>query len=190
MSRRFANALVRQISSTLNDCALLHLTRQQIDLALARRQFAEYIAALESAGVHVRVLAEEPDLPDAVFVEDPVMVLDEIAILCRPGSVSRLGEVDAIAPAVSELRPVHKILSPGALEGGDVLRIGRTLFVGISARTNAEGIRQLENIVRPFDYRVVEVAIRDCLHLKTAVTSPGDGLLIANPVWVNPEPFR
>jgi dimethylargininase len=189
MSRRFANALVRQISRTLNDCALLYQTRQRIDFALAVQQFTGYIAALEAAGVRVRVLPEEPNLPDAVFVEDPVVVLDEIAVLCRPANI-RLGEVDSIAPAVSELRPVHKILSPGWLEGGDVLRIGRTLFVGISARTNAEGIRQLENIVRPFDYRVVGVAIRDCLHLKTAVTSPGDGLLIANPLWVNPEPFR
>src|SRR5690349_4077632 len=103
MGRRFANALVRQISSTLNDCALLYLARQRIDLARARQQFAEYIAALESTGVHARVLSEEPDLPDAVFVEDPVVVLDEIAILCRPGSVSRLGEVDAIAPVLSEL---------------------------------------------------------------------------------------
>ena len=190
MSPTVAHALVRQISRTLNNCALIYQARQQIDIALARRQFTEYIDALESAGVRVRVLPEEPDLPDAVFVEDPVVVLDEIAILCRPASASRLGEVDAIAPAVSELRPIHRILFPGTLEGGDVLQIGRTLFVGISSRTNLEGIEQLKHIVHPFDYRVVTVAIRNCLHLKTAVTAVSDSVLLMNRDWVDLPGFE
>jgi dimethylargininase len=184
-----ANALVRQVSRTLNHCALVYVARQEIDLPLAQRQFSAYTTALESAGVRLTVLPEEPDLPDAAFVEDPVVILDEVAILCRPGSAGRQGEVDAIGPIVSKLRPTHRILPPGTLEGGDVLQSGRTLFVGVSRRTNQEGIRQLQKIVDPFGYRVVAVTVHGCLHLKTAVTSPANCQLIANPAWVDLSPF-
>jgi len=181
--------LARAISQSLPDCALLHLPRGEFDLALARRQHARYVGALEQAGVRMTVLPELPDLPDATFVEDAAVVLDEVAIVCRLGAASRESEAEAMVPVVAPWHPVRRIIYPGTLEGGDVLRIGRRLFVGLSSRSNAEGIRQLEAIVSPFGYNVRPVAVRGCLHLKTAVTAPADGLLMANPAWVDLTPF-
>lgn len=181
--------LAREISRSLPDCALEHLPREKFDLDLARRQHSQYVGALEQAGVRMRVLPELPDLPDATFVEDAAIVLEEVAVVCRLGTVSREREAEAMAPVVAELRPVRRIISPATLEGGDVLRIGRTLFVGHSSRSNAEGIRQLEAIVSPFDYQVRPVTVRGCLHLKTAVTAPAEGLLVVNPAWLDVAPF-
>jgi dimethylargininase len=115
---------------------------------LAIKQQEGYMAALQESGVKLTVLPEEPDLPDAAFVEDTVLMLDELAVLCRLGCRSREPEADIMAPIVSQLRPVVRITPPGTLEGGDVLRIAKNLFVGLSTRTNREGIRQLEEIVR------------------------------------------
>ena len=181
--------LARQVSRSLPDCTLLHLARTEFDPALARRQHALYVSALESVGVRMMVLPELPDLSDATFVEDVAVILDELAVVCRLGTASRISEAEAIAPEVSKFRPVHKIISPGTLEGGDVLRIGRTLFVGVSSRSNQEGIRQLEEIVTPSGYQVIRIAIRGCLHLKTAATAPVEGLLIANPDWIDLSSF-
>lgn len=187
---RVTHGLVRTVSRSLANCALLHAPRQKFDIGLARQQHDAYVAALEQAGVSVTVLPEEPELPDSTFVEDPVIILDEAAILCRPGAPSREPEVDWIQPAVATLRPIHRIMSPGTLEGGDVLRIGRTLFVGLSSRTNQQGVRQLEEIVSPFGYRVIGVKVNKCLHLKTGATSPAEGVLMANTDWIDCSPFR
>lgn len=181
--------LARAVSRSLPDCALLHLPRGTFDLDLARQQHAGYVSALEQAGVRMTVLPELADLPDATFVEDTVVVLDEVAVVCRLGAASREREADVMVPAVAPLRPVRRIISPGTLEGGDVLRLGRTLFVGLSSRSNTEGIRQLEAIVGPSGYQVRPVTVRGCLHLKTAVTAPADGLLVANSAWVDLTPF-
>jgi dimethylargininase len=145
---------------------------------------------LEAAGLAVNVLPEEPELPDSAFVEDPVVVLDEIAVICRPGTASRAPETESIEREVSHIRPIHRIVDPGTLEGGDVLRAGKSLYVGLSSRTNQAGIRQLEGIVRRHGYRVTVVPLIGCLHLKTGVTSPAPGLLIANTDWVDPSPFQ
>lgn len=182
-------ALVRLPSRSLAACELVHLPRQHIDLALATRQHRNYVAALEAAGVTVATLPELPDLPDAVFLEDVVLLLDEVAVLCRPGATSRLAEVAPIKPEIDRLRPTLAIQSPGTLEGGDILRLGHTLFVGASARTNREGVRQLRELVAPFGYAVKEVAVTGCLHLKTGVTSLGEGVLIANPGWIDGTAF-
>ena len=117
-------------------------------------------------------------------------MLEEVAVLCRPGTVSRLGEAALFAAEAARLRPVFEIRSPATLEGGDVLRIGRTLFAGRSTRSNAEGIRQLREIVSAFGYVVKEVAVSGCLHLKTAITAPGGDRLLANPAWLDLSPFR
>ena len=187
---RITHGIVRQISRSLASCELLHVTRQKFDLELAGQQHAAYVAALESAGVAVSVLPEEPELPDSTFVEDPVIVLDEIAVLCRLGAASREPEADKIAEHIAGIRAIHRITPPATIEGGDVLRIGQTLFVGISSRTNGEGIRQLETIVSRFGYRVVGVKVNGCLHLKTGVTCPAEGLLVANTDWIDPAPFQ
>jgi dimethylargininase len=184
------HGLVRPVSRSLAQCELLHLPRTTFDLGLADQQHAGYVAALRQAGVAITVLPELPDLPDATFVEDTVVVLDEVAVLCRPGVRSREPEVGHIESAIEALRPSRRIVSPGTLEGGDVMRIGRTLFVGQSLRTNAEGIHQLEAIVSPLGYGVVRVPVHRCLHFKSGVTSPGAGMLVANPDWVDCSAFR
>lgn len=184
------HGLVRTISRSLAECELVHVPRQAFDLERARAQHAAYVAELRAAGVVVTVLPEAPDLPDAVFVEDPVLVLDECAIACRPGVPSREPEVALLASSVSSFRNVNFIQSPGTLEGGDVLRVGRTFFVGRSVRSNDEGIRQLGEIVSRHGYLLQPVAVRGCLHLKTAITSPSPGLLVANPEWVDLASFR
>ena len=190
MPPRFTHGLVRKVSRSLANCELQYLPRQTFDIELAARQHEAYVRTLEHAGVRVAVLPEEPNLPDATFVEDPIIILDEIAIACRPGVSSRAAETATLAEAASAVRPVHRISPPATLEGGDVLRLGETLFVGRSGRTNQEGIRQLEKIVRPFGYRVVTVQMNGCLHLKSAVTSPVEGLVIVNPAWIDLSPFR
>jgi len=186
---QFTHALVREVSRSLAQCELTHLQRQTFNLARARRQHAAYVEAIASAEVEVRILPEAPDLPDSSFVEDPVLIFDELAIACRPGALSRRPEVALLMREVASLRSVQAITAPGTLEGGDVLRIGRKLFVGLSSRTNREGIDQLTRIVAPFGYEVTAVGVKKCLHLKSAVTSPADGVVLANPDWVDVSVF-
>lgn len=182
--------MVRKISRSLGDCELTHLTRQPFDLSLANRQHDHYIEALQGAGIRVKILPEEALLPDSAFVEDPVLMLDEGAILCRLGAASRAPETRLLREEIERLRPVFIIQAPGTLEGGDILRVEKTLFVGLSSRTNLDGITQLRHFVEPWGYRVVEVAVQGCLHLKTGVTSPAPGWLIANPRWIDLSPFH
>lgn len=178
-------ALMRELSNALDRCALTYLERQAIDLARAGAQHGAYLAALRTLDVEVRVLAAEPDLPDAVFVEDTAVVVDECAVLTRPGLHSRRGEIDSVAAALEPLRPIVRITAPGTLEGGDVLRVGRTLLVGQTPRTNAEGTRQLSSYLQPHGYDVVAVTPTGCLHLKSAVTFVGDETVLVNPDWID-----
>jgi dimethylargininase len=183
------HGLVREISRSLGNCELLHVPRQPINIEMARQQHAAYVAALEAAGVVVTVLPEEPELPDSSFIEDPVIILDEAAVICRLGVASRAAEAESIEQEMARIRPVHRIVSPGTVEGGDVLRMGKTLYVGMSGRTNREGIGQLEEIVRRYGYHAIGVSVEGCLHLKTGVTSPAEGLVIANADWIDLSPF-
>ena len=178
-------ALMREPSDAIGQCALTFLERRPIDLTMARAQHAAYLSALRALGVDVRVLGAEPDLPDAVFVEDTAVVVDECAVVTRPGLDSRRGETDSVAAALEPLRPIVRITSPGTLEGGDVLRVGRTLFVGQTPRTNAEGTRQLSEYLQPHGYDVVAVTPTGCLHLKSAVTFAGDETILVNPEWID-----
>jgi dimethylargininase len=189
-SPHLTRGFARKISRSLANCELLHIERQPFDLTQASSQHDSYVAALEAAGVQMTVLPEEPDLPDATFIEDTVILLDELAVLCRLGAASREPEAAKIAAEIASVRPVRRLHAPATIEGGDVLRIGKTLFVGLSSRTNREGVRQLEEMVLPFDYRVIPVHVHGCLHLKTGATSPSPGLLLANPDWMDCSPFR
>jgi dimethylargininase len=165
------------------------LPRRTIDLTLARRQHATYEQALRAAGCEVRQLPEQPEQPDSVFVEDTAIVLDEVAVITRPGASSRRGEVESMAGMLSGLREVVRIEPPGTLDGGDVLRLDRTLYVGASTRSSGEGVAQLQRLLAPFDYRVVAVPLRGCLHLKSAVTQVAPGRVLLNPEWVDAECF-
>lgn len=182
-------AITRAISSALARCELTHLERREIDISLARAQHAAYEQALRDAGCDVRQLQEQPELADSVFVEDTVILLDKVAVLTRPGAESRRGEIESMATALAPFRAVRRIEAPATLDGGDVLHLDRVLYVGASARSNAEGVEQLARLVAPFDYRVRAVPLHGCLHLKSAVTQVAPGLLLFNPAWVDAQHF-
>jgi len=182
-------AITRKVSPALACCELSFVPRQPIDLALACQQHSAYERMLESLGARVLSLPAEPDLPDSIFVEDPAIVLDELAVMLSPGVESRRKEVDSLVKALEPYRPLARIALPGTLEGGDILRLGRKLFVGVTRRSNAEGIRQLAATVAPHDYEVVSVPVHGCLHLKSAVTCLGRNTLLANREWFDPAPF-
>ncbi|HEY4817615.1 MAG TPA: arginine deiminase family protein, partial [Candidatus Acidoferrum sp.] len=144
---------------------------------------------LEKCGARVITLPAEPALPDSMFVEDPAVVLDELAIILPLGTKTRRAEAASIAQALAKFCKLACVDLPGTVEGGDVLRVGRRLFAGVSSRTNAEGIRQLASILAPYGYEVVSVAVTGCLHLKSAVTYIGRNTLLANRGWFDTTPF-
>jgi dimethylargininase len=182
-------AITREVSLSLGKCELTHLPREPIDVSQAKAQHRRYEQCLRDLGCTVCPLPAEEDLPDAVFVEDTAIVLDELAVLTRPGAESRIPETASIGAVLRRHRLVREIQSPGTLDGGDVLRIGRTLYVGASLRSNLTAVEQLREILKPWGYRVEHVPIRNCLHLKSAVTQVGENLLLGNRVWVDAGPF-
>ena len=182
-------ALLREVSPSLAACELSFLERAPIDVARAREQHSHYAAELTALGLSVEWLEPLPAAADGVFVEDTAVVLPEVAVITRPGVESRRGEVESVAVCLAGHRPLQRIVAPGCLEGGDVVRIGRSLYVGASDRTNAAGIGQLATALAPFGYRVTAVEMRDCLHLKSAATFIPPDLLLVNPAWVDPRLF-
>jgi dimethylargininase len=182
-------AITREVSPAFARCELTHLSRTAIDVDLARRQHRAYEAALVDAGCTVDRLPSDADMPDSVFVEDIAVVFDELAVITRPGAASRRGEVAAVAEAVGRYRRIETIQPPGLVDGGDVLVAGRRVFVGRSTRTNADAIAQLRRILAPHGYIVCEVTVRQCLHLKSAVTAVGDAALLANRGWFDTTAF-
>lgn len=183
-------AITRAVSPAIGSCELEYLERRPIDLAKAEQQHGEYERCLAQLGAQVISLPAEPDLPDSVFVEDPALVLDEVAVITRMGAESRREEARSLAEALKRFRPLHHLTAPATLEGGDVMRIGRTLFVGVSARTNSAGIEQLTRILAPFGYSVVPVAVRGCLHLKSACTYLGNDTILAHRAWIDMTPLE
>ncbi len=182
-------AITRPPTEALARCELTHLTRQPIDIPLGRVQHRAYEACLRRLGADVVSLAPEPDMPDAVFVEDIAVVLDEVAIITRPGASSRRQESASIADALKLYRPLRHITAPATLDGGDVLRVGNVLHVGASTRTNRDGMAQLEQIAAPFGYEVRSVAVTGCLHLKSACSHVGDGIILVNRDWIDVSPL-
>jgi dimethylargininase len=183
-------AFTREVSPTIAHCELTHLARSPIDVWVARDQHRVYEALLAALGCEVRRVTPAPEHPDAVFVEDTAVVFDEIAVITHPGAAARRDEVAAVADALAPLRPLARIVSPATLDGGDVLVIGRVVYVGETGRTNAEGIAQLRAVLAPFGYTVRGVPVTGCLHLKTAVTAVDDSTVLLNPAWVDVAAFR
>ena len=182
-------AITRAVSPAIVNCELSFIPRQPIDLQIAVAQHQAYEQLLEKLGAHVVSLPAEPHLPDSMFVEDPAIVLDELAVIFPLGTESRRPEAASLAEAISKFRKLEHIVLPGTLEGGDILRIGRKLFVGLTKRSNAEGIRQLAGTLASYNYEVIAVPVTGCLHLKSAVTSLGRTTLLANRAWLDPSPF-
>jgi len=178
-------ALTRSVPPSIVECELTHLAREPIDVARAAVQHRAYENALAALGCVVRQLPDEPDLPDSVFVEDTAVIVDEVAVITRPGAASRRAETFSVAQTLRAYRELAFIEDPGTLDGGDVLRIGKRVFVGQSERTNAEGIAQLRTHLGEFGYTVQAIALHDCLHLKTAVTALSDSIVLINPAWTD-----
>lgn len=182
-------AITRAVSPAIVNCELSFIPRQPIDLHVARAQHRAYEQLLEKLGVRVVSLPAEPALPDSMFVEDPAIVLDELAVMFPLGTQSRRPEAASLAQALSKFRKLEQISLPGTLEGGDILRIGRKLFVGLSKRSNTEGIHQLTAILAQQHYEVIAVPVTGCLHLKSAVTGLGRNTLLANRAWFDGTSF-
>ena len=182
-------AITREVSAALGACELTHLARVPIDVELARAQHRGYEQALRDAGYLVEHLESTAEMPDSVFVEDIAVVFDELAIITRPGAASRRVETPAVAGALARHRALHAIQAPGTVDGGDVLIAGKQVFVGLSTRTNDHAAVQMARLLQPHGYKVREVVVRDCLHLKSAVTTLSDDLLLVNPAWIDRETF-
>lgn len=183
-------ALTRAVSPRLADCELTFLARQKIDGAKAIEQHRGYEECLAQLGVRVIRLPAAPDLPDSVFVEDTAIVLNELAVIARPGATSRQAETGSVADALSAFRPLKFIQPPATIEGGDVMLVDRRLYVGLSARTNAAGIEQLRAIVEPYGYEVRVVEVTGCLHLKTACAYLGGRTMLVTRRWINSQPLE
>jgi dimethylargininase len=160
-----------------------------IDAALAARQHEAYRDALRACGASVLTLDTNRDLPDCVFVEDTAIVLDEVAVLMSMGAPSRRGESAGMEPALRDYRTLERITLPATIDGGDVVRSGRALYVGASPRTNAAGINELRDVVRPYGYSVTAIPVRECLHLKTACSALPDGRFLVNSKWIDASPL-
>ncbi|SRR5579884_364589 len=183
-------ALTHVPSPNMQQCQRTYVAPAAIDLDRATQQHEAYCRMLRECGAEVRTLDVNRDLPDCVFIEDTAIVLDEVAVRTSMGAPSRCAEPAGIEPELWKYRKVERIELPATIEGGDVLRVGRTLLVGLSSRTNLGGVQALEAIVGRFGYRVVPVPVRGCLHLKSACTALPDGRLLANPDWLDGEAVR
>lgn len=179
-------AFVRAPATSLSDGLVTHIERSAIDLDLADQQWDNYVAALNAAGWRTIEVDQRNDLADSVFVEDSVVMLGNLAVLTSPGAASREAEIEGTERAVRDLGlQVERISKPGTLDGGDVLKVGKTIYVGRGGRTNGEGIRQLRSIAATRGYNVVAVPVTKALHLKTAVTALPDGTVIGYPPLVD-----
>jgi len=183
-------AITRAVSPAINRCELAFIERREISLAKAAEQHRLYEACLAGLGATVVSLEAQPDYPDSVFVEDPAVVVDEVAVITRMGAASRRGESESLVRVLARYRPLRHLREPATLEGGDVMRIGRTICVGASRRSNRAGIEQLAAELAPLGYTVVPVEVRGALHLKTACCYLGDGVILANRDWLDTAPLR
>lgn len=184
------HAITRKVSPAISQCELTHISRTPIDYTRAVEQHRQYENALQSLGVQVHSLPAEIDFPDSVFVEDTAFVLDECAIITRPGADSRKAEIISIEKSLAPYRNLFYIKEPGTIDGGDILQVGKNIYVGISTRSNQQAIDQMQNFLKPFGYVVKAVSVTGCLHLKSAVTQVRNDTLLINPQWVNKNNFH
>jgi len=180
-------AIMRRVSPGMGNCELTFVGRTAIDLSRADEQHRRIGQMLEAEGLTVITLPADGSLPDSTFTEDTAIILDEVAVITNPGAASRRRETAVIAELLSRFRPLRWIkgegTGEGTIEGGDVVRIDRTLYVGIDTRTNAAGLASLASQVEPFGYAVIPVPTTNCLHLKTCATYLGDETWLTNPAW-------
>jgi len=183
-------AITREVSPRFNECKLTHIDRIPIDIDIARAQHKEYVNTLASVGCQIIELPAETNLPDSVFVEDTAFILPEVAVITRLGADSRKPETESIIHALSPYRALVYITEPATVDGGDVLVLGKNIYVGSSTRSNAASVRQMQELLDNYGYQVTGVKMRDCLHLKTAVTQVDEKTLLINPKWVDNFHFK
>jgi len=183
-------AVTRELTAAIGNCELTFLHRSAIDFALAQQQHRDYQSALSSLGCEVVVVPAPPGLADSVFIEDTALVLDDIAVMLRPGVASRQPEVAGVAEVLQQYKPLKAIEPPGTIDGGDLLRVGNRIFAGLSTRSNQSGIQQLRDIVSDFGMTVETVETTKCLHLKSAVSEVAPGTLLINTDWISSSAFK
>lgn len=183
-------AITRDVSPRFSECEITHIERTPIDVETARAQHHEYVKALSSIGCEVLELPAEADLPDSVFVEDAAFILPEVAVITRPGADSRKPETESIIPTLSPHRALVHVTAPATVDGGDVLVLGKNIYIGISTRSNDAAIHQLQKLLDVYGYKVTGVDMHDCLHLKTALTKVDDNTVLINPNWVDTSHFK
>ena len=183
-------AITRDVSPRFNECEITHIERSPIDVHIARAQHHTYVQALKELGCAVLELPAEDDLPDSVFVEDTAVILRDVAILTRPGADSRKPETDSIASALAPYREIVRIQPPATVDGGDILVLGKKIYVGMSSRSSLAAVTQMNNLLGKYGYETQGVELHDCLHLKSAVTRVDDETLLINRKWVDVENFE
>ncbi|MBF4560557.1 N(G),N(G)-dimethylarginine dimethylaminohydrolase [Microbacterium sp. VKM Ac-2870] len=183
--------LVRRPSPLLADGEVTHIGRTSVDADLAVRQWEAYVDVFRSRGWEIIEIDPADAQPDGVFVEDAVVVFGDLAVLCRAGALSRRGEASSVRDAVERTGlEIEEIAAPGTLDGGDVLKVGSTVYVGASSRTNADGIAQLTAMLSPRGWNVVAVPVERVLHLKSGVTALPDGTVVGfEPLVDDPSLF-
>lgn len=182
-------AITCQVSPDINQCELTHIEREPIDYERACAQHKQYEDALRSLGLDVISLESKVGLPDSVFVEDVALVLDECAVMLNPGASSRRPEAASVEMTLTPYREFFRIQPPATVDGGDILRVGKTIYVGLSSRSTEEAIEQMKAILEPRNYQVRPVRVTGCLHLKSAVTQVSADTLLINPEWVSKDDF-
>ena len=185
-----AIAFVRRPASSLVHCEVTHVAREKIDLPSAFRQHQEYCQAIQNGGITVESLPPEESFPDGACIEDNAIILPELAVIASMGTASRQSEPALLVSVLSRHRRLVGVSPPATIEGGDVFRIGKTLYVGASSRTNRAGVNALRDVVEPLGYGVALLPIRGCLHLKTACTPLDDDTLLVNPDWLDGDALK
>jgi dimethylargininase len=188
--RDMLTAITRDVNADMGNCELTFMSRTGINTGLAIEQHQNYQSVLSSLGCRIVTVPTEPGLADSVFIEDTAIVLDEIAVMCLPGAESRRAEVTGVADVLRKYRTLESIELPGTLDGGDLLRIGKVIYAGVSTRSNQEGIEQLRRITARFGYSVEAVQTTKCLHLKSAVSEIAPDTVLINPDWIDKSAFR
>jgi len=183
-------ALTHVVSPNIGQCELSFLNRSPIDYDLAVEQHEDYCRLLRDFGLHVIELSVNRSYPDGTFIEDTAVVVDELAIMAGMGVESRRGEVAGVERELANYREITHIRPPATLDGGDVLRMGRKIFAGITQRSNTAGVESLKNILKPLGYQVIPVPVKHCLHLKSACTAIDDHTILANPYWLDLKSFK
>jgi dimethylargininase len=182
--------ITRDVSPRFNECEITHIDRTPIDVDIAQLQHHGYVQALKDLGCAVLELPAEADLPDSVFVEDTAVVLPEVALITRPGADSRKPETESITRALHSYRELLFVEAPATVDGGDVLVVGKNIYVGRSTRSNKVVVDQMNNLLNKYGYTAQGVELHDCLHLKTAITRVDDRTLLINRRWVDVENFE